>query len=116
MGLLAGLFLPRALAPRVGALGALAALGIAIGYLAGFDRGSSGLQWQTDHMWISSLGIHYKLGLDGLNVFLILLTTVVFAAAIIAANLREWERPKLFYFQLALAESARSAGGGAPRL
>jgi NADH-quinone oxidoreductase subunit M len=106
VGLVAGLLLPAKIAPRVVALGALAALGIAIGYLAGFDRGSSGLQWLTDDMWISTLGIHYKLGLDGLNVFLVLLTTIVFAAAIIAANLREWDRPKLFYFHLALAESA----------
>ena len=57
-------------------------------------------------MWISELGIHYKLGVDGLNVFLVALTTLLFAAATLAANLRQWERPRLFYFQLMLAESA----------
>ena len=51
------------------------------------------------------LGIHYKLGLDGLNLFLVLTTTVLFAAALLAANLREWERPRLFYFMFGLAES-----------
>ena len=57
-------------------------------------------------MWISELGIHYKLGVDGLNVFMIGLTTLLFAAAVIAANLREWDRPRLFYFNFMLAESA----------
>ena len=34
------------------------------------------------------------------------LTTLLFAAAVIAANLREWERPRLFYFNFMLAETA----------
>ena len=34
------------------------------------------------------------------------LTTLLFAAATLAANLRSWERPKLFYFHFMLAESA----------
>ena len=60
----------------------------------------------TDVVWISELGIHYKLGIDGLNVFMIGLTALLFAVAVIAANLREWERPRLFYFSFMLAESA----------
>jgi NADH-quinone oxidoreductase subunit M len=60
----------------------------------------------TDVVWIAELGIHYKLGVDGLNVFLVGLAALVFAAAAIAANLREWERPRFFYANLMLAESA----------
>jgi NADH-quinone oxidoreductase subunit M len=97
---------PRRLVPRVAAVGALATLAIAIGYVADFRRGAAGLQWASDHMWISALGIHYKLGLDGLNVLLVLLTAIVFLAAVLMANGREWERPKLFFFHLGLAESA----------
>ena len=52
------------------------------------------MQFVTDRTWISALGIHYKLGLDGLNVVLVLLTTLLFAGATLAANLREWERPR----------------------
>jgi NADH-quinone oxidoreductase subunit M len=86
--------------------GALAALALAIGYLVDYTPGTRGLTHVTDIVWISSLGIHYKLGVDGLNVFLVALTTLLFAAAVLAANLREWERPRLFYFQFMLAESA----------
>ena len=97
--------LPRRLAGRVTLVGALGALALAIGYVVWFDRGRDGLQFVTNQVWISQLGIHYKLGLDGLNLFLILLTALLFAAGMLAANLREWDRPRLFYFQLALAES-----------
>ena len=103
-GLVAAL-LPRSLGPRVAALGTLGALGIAIALIADYDP-ASGLQHVTDETWIAALGIHYKLGIDGLNLFLVGLTTLGFAAAAVAANFRTWERSRLFYFHLLLGESA----------
>jgi NADH-quinone oxidoreductase subunit M len=94
-------------APALIALaGSLAALGLSIGYIADFSSSARGLQHVTDVSWISELGIHYKLGLSGLNVFLVALTALLFAAATLAASLRSWERPRLFYFHFMLAESA----------
>jgi len=89
-------------------LGTLVALGLAVGYIADYKPGG-GLQHLTDVMWISALGIHYKLAVTGLNVFLVGMTTLLFAAAILACNVRRsdpLERPRLFYFQFMLAESA----------
>jgi NADH-quinone oxidoreductase subunit M len=93
-------------APRVVLGGSLITLGLAVYYLFAFNPHATGLQFLTDQTWISALGIHYKLGLDGLNLFLVALAALLFAAGIGAANLREWDRPRLFYFQFALAESA----------
>jgi NADH-quinone oxidoreductase subunit M len=87
-------------------LGSLGALALAIGYIADYAPGSHRLAHITDVVWIAELGIHYKLAISGLNVFLIGLTTLVFAVAVIAANLREWRQPRLFYFNFMLAESA----------
>jgi NADH-quinone oxidoreductase subunit M len=87
-------------------IGTLGALGLAIGYIADYSPGTSGLTHVTDVVWISELGIHYKLGVSGLNVFLVGLTTLLFAAATIAANLRSWQRPRLFWCFFMLAESA----------
>jgi len=87
-------------------LGSLGALALAIGFIADYSPGHHGLTHVTDVVWIAELGIHYKLGVDGLNVFMIGLATLLFAVAVIAANLREWERPQLFYFNFMLAESA----------
>ena len=87
-------------------IGALGALGLAIGYIADYSPATRGLAHVTDVVWIAELGIHYKLAISGLNVFLIGLTTLLFAAATIAANMRSWERPRLFWFHFMLAESA----------
>ena len=91
-------------------IGTLGALGLAIGYIADYSPGTTGLTHVTDVVWISELGIHYKLGVSGLNVFLVGLTTLLFAAATIAANLRTGTpptpRPRLFWFFFMLAESA----------
>ncbi|HTZ86397.1 MAG TPA: NADH-quinone oxidoreductase subunit M [Solirubrobacteraceae bacterium] len=87
-------------------LGSLATLGLAIGYIADYSPGSHGLTHVTDVVWIAELGIHYKLGIDGLNVFMVGLTALLFAIAALAANLRDWERPRFFYFNFMLAESA----------
>jgi NADH-quinone oxidoreductase subunit M len=97
--------LPARLTARVVFVGSVAALGMSLGYLIDFDRGQAGLQYVTDETWIAELGIHYKLGVDGLNLFLVLLTTLLFSAALLHASLRDWERPRLFYFMFALAES-----------
>jgi NADH-quinone oxidoreductase subunit M len=98
--------LPRAIGPRVAALGALAALGLAVFYIVDYDVAKGGLQHVTDDMWIKQLGIHYKLGIDGLNLFLVGLTTLGFAAAAVAANFKQWERSRLFYFHLGVGETA----------
>ncbi len=105
-------------------VGTLGALGLAIAYIVQYGPGSHGLKDVTDVVWISELGIHYKLGVSGLNVLLVGLTTLLFFAAVLASNLRSAsrhdgdaalgaasgsggpDRPKLFYFHFMLAESA----------
>lgn len=104
-------------------LGSAAALGLAIAYIVQYAPGSHGLKDVTDVVWISELGIHYKLGVSGLNVLLVGLTALLFFAAILASNFRLTQpegdtapggvsdlvypdRPRLFYFHVMLAESA----------
>ena len=87
-------------------VGALIPFGFAVGLIIGFDNGVDGLQYVTDDAWIEPLGIRYKLGLDGLNLWLIGLTTLLFAAAAVWMLLRPVARPRLFAFHLALAETA----------
>jgi len=90
----------------VALLGALGALGLSIAYIADYNSSGPALQHVTDVVWVSELGIHYKLAVTGLNLFLVGLTTLLFATAVVAANLRSWDRPRLFYFHFMLAESA----------
>ena len=45
--------------------------------LFGYDRGASGggFQFLEDHQWIPVIGARYQLGVDGVSVLLIVLTT-----------------------------------------
>ncbi len=99
-------FMPRPLNKWFAASAAVGVLGYSIVLLAEYPSSGGAMKWATDHVWIKELGIHYSLGVDGLNLFLILLTTVLWAAATIAAALRDWDRPRLFFFHMALAQTA----------
>jgi NADH-quinone oxidoreductase subunit M len=103
-GAVLGLFLPGRFARWTALAGALLALAYAIVALARFDSGK-GLQFVTDQMWIRELGIHWRLGIDGLNLFLVLLATILWVAAVLWAGRSAYPRPRAFFFHLMLAES-----------
>jgi NADH-quinone oxidoreductase subunit M len=102
----AGLLAPPRLAPKLALAGTLLVLGYAIAYVIDFDSANAGLQNVTDEIWIGELGIHYKLALDGLNLFLVLLTAILWFFCTLWASFGAWEKPRLFYFHLALAQTS----------
>ena len=92
--------------PRViGLIATLVPLVYAVMLLTEFDN-AGGLQFVTDDAWIAELGIRYKLGVDGLNLWLILLTTVIAFACAVWTAVRPPERGGLFAFHMALGETA----------
>jgi NADH-quinone oxidoreductase subunit M len=101
-----GLFLPKRAVGWWALLGTLVTLGLSIWLVADFDTGADGLQHVVDVTWISGLGVDYNLGVDGLNLFLILMTTIVWVGGTAFAAMREQERPHLFFFLLLLAQTA----------
>ena len=112
---LVGLFLPRRLAGWWATLGTAVTLGVAIALLAGFNTtsvagntelGEAALQQTVDVTWISGLGVDYSLGLDGLNIFLLMLTAVLWLGATAFAAFREQDRPHLFFLMMLLGETA----------
>jgi NADH-quinone oxidoreductase subunit M len=103
---LVAILLPRRAAGWTALAGSAGVLGYAIAMVADAGSGSSGLRYVTDVDWISELGIRYSLAIDGLSLFLVALAAVLWFAATLAACFRDWDRPRLFFFQLALAETA----------
>ncbi len=101
-----GLLAPPRFASKLALAGTLLMLGYAIAYVADFDSANGGLQNVTDEMWIRELGIHYKLALDGLNLFLVLLTGILWFACTVWASFTAWEKPRLFYFHMGLAQTS----------
>jgi NADH-quinone oxidoreductase subunit M len=109
-GALVGAFLPAARSHWGALAGAVGTALYAVVMTLDFERGAEGLQYVTDDAWISELGIRWSLGVDGLNIWLILLTALLWVGAIVyawrAERYRDRQRPRLFWFQLALAETA----------
>jgi len=64
---------------------ALVALALSIALLAGFSTASSGFQYVEDVLWIPFFGIHYKVGVDGLSLVLMVLTTLLTAISVLAS-------------------------------
>jgi NADH-quinone oxidoreductase subunit M len=106
---LIGGFIGALLPARWSASFATAAAFVTLAYvvvaLFKFDSGG-GLQFVTNDSWIKELGIHYRLGLDGVSLWLVGLTALLWVPIAVIASVREWDRPRLFFFNLMLAETA----------
>ena len=67
----------------VGMAAAVAALLIGVAMLVQFDGDRSSFQMVSEHPWIAAWGISWKLGIDGISVFLVVLSALLFPVAII---------------------------------
>jgi NADH-quinone oxidoreductase subunit M len=102
-----GALAPRTVAPLMLLVGSLVSLAYAVLMLFDFNTGSDRLQYVTDDKWIPDLGVRYVLGVDGLNLWLIGLTALLFAAVALWLVVRPpAERVQLYVFYVGLAETA----------
>ncbi len=97
---------PRRAVPWLATAGSLVTLGLAVALVADFRPGAPGLQHAVDHAWIPGLGVRYELGVDGISLFLVLLTALLWAAASAFSALRPPERTRNYFFMLGLGETA----------
>ncbi len=58
---------------------------VSIPLYTNFKTGFGGMQFEVQHPWIQSLGISYHLGIDGISLFLVLLTTFIMPLAILSS-------------------------------
>jgi len=100
------LVLPRRTAGPASLAGTLAVLALAIALVADFESGVAGLQHVVDESWIPDLGVRYQLGVDGISLFLVAMTALLWAGATAFAALRQRDRPRNYFFLLGLAETA----------
>src|SRR6202008_1456004 len=67
-----------------------------------FDAGAPGLQLIERHPWIPSIGAEYLVGIDGLSLLLVLLTSVIFPFAFCAQKLERGACALMLVMQAAL--------------
>lgn len=95
----------RRLTRTVALVGSVLTLAVSIVVVALFDRGVAELQ-QVDHLdWIRSAGISWDVGVDGISIWLVLLTTIIFTLAVIGACQRMPERGSIFLGLIMLAQA-----------
>lgn len=118
VGVAAILFLPAKQVKAIQAV-ALGCAGVSFllcwSLLFAFDRGTTDLQFTERVEWIPDLGMTYSLGLDGLSFPLLLLTTLVTLAAVVASLSLIRERIK-GYFAWFLLWSSRCSGSSWRRI
>jgi len=80
-------------------------LALAIYLATQFQTGTADFQFQENVSWISSLGISYHLGIDGISLLLILLTTLLSAVAMLGTWNSIKDRGLAFFISLLVLET-----------
>lgn len=70
--------------------GSLPGLILSFFLIAGFDSGSAAMQFVESTVWIARFNIHYALGIDGISLWLVVLTAFILCVVIISA----WQTDK----------------------
>jgi NADH-quinone oxidoreductase subunit M len=60
--------------------------GMSIWLLASFHSHDSGFQFVSQHEWVTSWGISWHLGVDGISLFLVVLTGIIFPLVILGVD------------------------------
>ena len=70
-----------------------------------FDRDVAGLQYVDTAGWAEEVGLSWDVGVDGLSLWLLALTAVIFLLVVVAVCWRPPERPRAFLAMVLLAET-----------
>ena len=91
---------------RIALAVSLAEFAISLFLLRGFEATSARYQFEEYYDWIARANIHYHLGVDGISLFLVLLTTFLTPLAILCSWSSIQENVKGFFIALLVIETA----------
>ena len=77
---------------------------VSLGFVIGFRTADPAFQFYESRPWIPQIGVGYQVGLDGINLLLILLTTGLMPLAILSSFNAINDRVKEYYIFLLLLE------------
>jgi NADH-quinone oxidoreductase subunit M len=102
-------FFPRSAATAIKAVGLIASAAtfvISIGLATGFKEGVAGFQFVENIPWIPQWGINYGLGVDGISLWLILLTTLLTPVVFLSSWNAIHKHPKAYVISFLVMEAA----------
>ncbi len=79
----------RRLVEGLGIAVSVAVLGFSIGVAVLFHAHVAGYQLVSNHVWAQGLGVRWYLGVDGISLFLLLLTAVLFPIVLVGARTKQ---------------------------
>ena len=103
VGAVVALLLPNRRPELIRALGyvtSAATFGLAVYLLIQFDTQKVGYQFVSDHTWMPALGIRWTLGVDGISLFMVALTTLLIPISLLASTDLEKVKPLTFWMLL----------------
>ena len=109
VGAVALLLIPRSQENAVKILAfaiSLLALLLSLPLYFSFDNSLPGYQFVEQYSWIPTLGLQYYVGIDGLSLFLVILTTFLTAVSVLSSWTAITEQIKEYYALLLLLEAA----------
>jgi NADH-quinone oxidoreductase subunit M len=83
----------------------LGVLVLSLGLWWAFDPTVAGMQMTSTRPWIGAWGVSYSLGIDGISVFMVMLTTLSSSLAILGSYNYISERERAFYALMLLLEA-----------
>jgi NADH-quinone oxidoreductase subunit M len=84
----------------------LVVLALSLPLYFNFQTGAPGFQFEEVRAWIPALGINYHVGVDGISLFLVLLTTLLSALAVLSSWRAITEQVKEYMILMLLMETA----------
>src|SRR5215469_1706143 len=107
IGFILALLIPRAQEQAVRMVTlvfSLAAFVLSLGLAVGYQTGQTGQQFVTNVVWIANPEIHYHVGIDGISLWLIILSTFLTPIAILLSWRYIHQQSKEFFALLLLLE------------
>src|ERR1043165_1605478 len=92
-------------AKRIALIAAIIEFAVSILMLMQFDP-QAGTQFMLDYWWVPSLGISFKVGMDGISMLLVLLTTFLTPIIILSSFNHQYKNPRLFYSLILIMQMA----------
>lgn len=80
--------------------------GLALGAFCLFKQDPNACMLSFDHVWVKSLGIHFSVGIDGMSLLMILLTTFLVPLIILSSFTTDHSKPNNFYGLILLMQMA----------
>ncbi|PTX14637.1 NADH dehydrogenase subunit M [Pontibacter mucosus] len=84
-------------AKKVAFVAALVEFALSLFALSAFDTQSGALQHKLSLPWIESAGISFSIGMDGISLLMVLLTTFLVPLIILSSYKHEYKNPHVFY-------------------